>query len=182
MISTKDARAACDDARGLLGKTSIGLSENELASMTAADFGLSRVRTEGLQVITLIETGRIGMKVLVLLAGQTMVEHRHPRRGDDPGKEETLRCLWGTCRVYVPGTDTMKEGYIPDGQDRYYSCRNEIILEPAEQYTFEPGVPHWFQPGSQGCVVLSLSTRVTDLDDQFTNPKVVRKTVYIDDT
>jgi hypothetical protein len=39
-------------------------------------------------------------------------------------------------------------------------------------------VAHWFQPEPEGCVVLSLSTEVTDLDDLFTNPQIVRETTY----
>jgi D-lyxose ketol-isomerase len=149
-----------------------------MASMVAADFGLSRPRREGLQVLTFIDTEYLGAKAIILLPEQTMLEHWHPQRGEDPGKEETLRCLSGVCRVYVPGEVTLSQGFIPEGQEEFYTCRNEIILEPTEQYTFPPGTPHWFQAGEAGTVVLSISTQVTDLDDRFSNPSVVRKTVY----
>ena len=118
--------------------------------------------------------------MIVLLPGQTMVEHWHPARENDDGKEETLRGLWGSCRVYLPGLDSLTEGYIPEGQDRWYTCRNETILNPSDQMTIPPDTPHWFQAGRDGCVILSVSNNVTDLDDRFTNPEVVRQTQYSD--
>lgn len=178
MISREEEKQLCAEARLLLKESGLDFSDTELASMVCADFGLSRPRREGLQVLTFIDTEYLGAKAIILLPEQTMLEHWHPQRGEDPGKEETLRCLYGVCRVYVPGEETLTQGFIPEGQEEYYTCRKEIILEPTEQYTFAPGTPHWFQADEAGTVVLSISTQVTDLDDRFTNPSVVRKTVY----
>ena len=180
MISRSEEQRLCDKARRLLAKTGWELAEEELASMVCADFGLSRPEGEGLQVLTFINTPFLGAKIIVLLPGQTMLEHWHPKRGDDPGKEETLRCLYGECRVYVPGDSTIERGFIPAGEESNYTCRNETVLSPTEQYTFAPGTPHWFQSGKEGTVILSFSTQVTDLEDKFTNPDVVRQTQYSD--
>ena len=178
MISRDEEKRLCGEARLLLEESGFEFTDEELASMVCADFGLSRPRREGLQVLTFIDTDYLGAKAIILLPEQTMLEHWHPQRGEDPGKEETLRCLFGTCRVYVPGKATISRGFIPEGQGEFYTCRNEILLEPTAQYTFSPGTPHWFQAGEAGTVVLSISSQVTDLDDCFTNPSVVRKTVY----
>ena len=180
MVSKEQERVLCGESRRLLEKSGLYFSEREYESMVTADFGLSRPRIEGLQVLTFVDTKHMGAKAITLLPKQTMVEHWHPRRGDDPGKEETLRCLFGVCRVYVPGEPTLSAGFVPEGQEEFYSCRHELLLTPGDQYTFSPGTPHWFQAGKGGTVVLSLSTQVTDLDDCFTNPAVVRRTVYGD--
>ena len=178
MISRAEEKRLCDEARLLLEESGLEFTDEEMASTVCADFGLSRPRREGLQVLTFIDSDYLGAKAIVLLPEQTMLEHWHPQRGKNPGKEETLRCLCGVCRVYVPGEATISRGFIPEGQEEFYTCRNEIILEPTAQYTFSPGTPHWFQADVAGTVVLSISTQVTDLEDCFTNPSVVRKTVY----
>ena len=180
MISREEERVVCKESRLLIEKTGLPFTPQELDSMVSADFGLSRLRQEGIQVLTFLLTEKIGAKVLVLLSGQTMLEHWHPKRGADAGKEETLRCLYGTCRLYIPGENTMKFGYIPCEMENFYTCRNEINLQINDQYTIPPGVPHWFQPGDEGCVIFSFSNNVTDLEDKFTNPHVVRATVYAD--
>ena len=178
MITRGEERERCDEAIELLKKAAFTFAPQEHASMRAADFGLSRLRKEGIQVLTFLNTAFLGAKALILLPEQTMVEHWHPARGDDPGKEETLRCLYGECNLYIPGEDNMTRGFLPEGQELNYNSRHEITLTPQGQYTLSPGVAHWFQPGPEGCVVLSLSTQVTDLDDLFTNPQIVRETKY----
>lgn len=180
MITKKEERERCDEAKNLLRKAGFLFAPHEYASMMAADFGLSHLGREGIQVLTFLNTPFLGAKALILLPEQTMVEHWHPSRGGDPGKEETLRCLYGECNLYIPGENNMKRGFIPEGQEIYYKCRHEISLMPQGQYTLSPGLAHWFQPGPEGCVVLSLSTQVTDLDDLFTNPRIVRETKYGD--
>lgn len=181
MITKREEKELCLEAKKLIKKAGIDFNRQELDSMVAADFGMGRPRIEGLQVLTFMDTEFIGAKAIILLPGQTMIEHWHPTRGSDPGKEETLRCLYGSCRVYTPGNSVNMQGFIPSGKEKYYTCRKEVILKPTEQYTFSPGTPHWFQPGDEGTVVLSISTKVTDLDDCFTDPLVVRQTVYSDD-
>lgn len=180
MISREEEKRLCTLSIEMIRKTGINFSDIEYTSMVTADFGLCRPRTEGIQVLTFVNTPFIGAKVIVNLPGQTMVEHWHPSRENDPGKEETLRCLYGTCLVYIPGEDSMKEGYVPEGQEKNYNCRNEIVLHPREQYTLSPGVPHWFQPGKEGSVILSISTQVTDQEDQFSNTDIIRQTIYSD--
>ena len=181
MISREEEQQKCRESRPLLKRASMEFSPEELDGMVAADFGLGRLDTEGAQILTFVDTACIGAKALVLLPGQTMVEHRHPARDRDSGKEETLRCLWGRCLVYLPGDDTMKEGCVPEGQERWYACRHERVLHPTDQITIPPDTPHWFQAGPEGCAVLSVSNSVTDHEDRFTDPNVIRQTKYEDD-
>ena len=180
MILRTEEQAAFSESRFLIEKTGIPFTRQELDSMVSADFGLSRLRKEGIQVLTFLNTEKVGAKIIVLLPGQTMLEHWHPKRGVDSGKEETLRCIFGICRLYIPGEESIKLGSIPQDMDNYYTCRKEINLQINDQYTISPGIPHWFQPGKEGCVIFSFSNNVTDLEDKFTNPHVVRNTVYAD--
>jgi D-lyxose ketol-isomerase len=53
--------------------------------IAVADFGLSDIYREGIQVLTFFETDRIAGKMLVLLPNQTEPEHWHPPVGGDPG-------------------------------------------------------------------------------------------------
>src|ERR1035437_3190671 len=54
-----------------------------------------------------VNTDRCCAKELALLPRQTCPEHRHPQLGrNNPGKEETFRCRWGTIWLYVPGPET----------------------------------------------------------------------------
>lgn len=163
--------------RDIPGGLPFVLRSAEVSSMEIADFGLSNIEVEGAQIITLAQTDRIAAKVLVLLPWQTEPEHRHPPVGSDPGKEETIRALWGDLLFFIPGSDTMQRGRIPPGKDDCYTCRHELSMAPGDQITLEPGTPHWFQAGDSGAVLLSLSTVARDLKDLFTDPDVVRATV-----
>ena len=50
-----------------------------------------------------------------------------------------------------------------------------------DQITFPPATPHWFQAGPEGVVVWSFSTKVIDLQDEFTDPDIRRETIIIDE-
>ncbi|NAS12211.1 D-lyxose/D-mannose family sugar isomerase [Flavobacteriaceae bacterium R33] len=161
----------------MIEATGIHLTEADKKNITAADFGLSRIREEGVQILTLFNTNRMAAKILVLLPYQTEPEHWHPPVGEDPGKEEVIRGIWGDLTFYIPGEDNMLEGFIVDGKDSCYTMRHEVVIEPGDQLVLPPGTKHWFQAGKRGAVLYSFSTRVTDLMDQFTDPDVVRETV-----
>ena len=60
-----------------------------------ADFGLSNIYNEGVQILTFFETDRIAGKLLILLPYQTEPEHWHPPVANNPGKQEIVRALWG---------------------------------------------------------------------------------------
>ena len=81
----------------------IVLAEDERAAIEVADFGLSRLREIGLQVLVYVNTERYCAKELVLYPGQTCPEHRHPPFDGTPGKEETFRCRRGRVTLWVDG-------------------------------------------------------------------------------
>jgi D-lyxose ketol-isomerase len=137
-------------AEKMIKEAGIILIQKEIDSMDVADFGLNRLETEGAQIVALADTEHLSIRLIALLPGQTEPEHMHTAIGDRPGKEETIRVMSGTLYFYIPGPNTMKAGSIPEGKEKYYTCRNEIVMNPGEQITLKPGTPHWFQAGPGG--------------------------------
>jgi len=156
------------------------ITDQEATNIEVIDFGLSDLAKEGVQVLTFFSTERIAAKVLALFPNQTEPEHWHPPVGDDPGKEETIRIVFGTVRFFVPGVDNMKYGFVPEGKQSYYTVRHEIIMQPGDQLTLEPGTKHWFQAGDEGAVMYSFSSCARDALDQFSDPNIVRITKICD--
>ncbi len=177
MITKKDFKEVCQKSIAMIEKAGLLLTEADKLKMTAADFGLNEIKKEGIQILTLFQTGRIAGKILVLLPFQTEPEHWHPTVGDDPGKEEVIRALGGDLYFYIPGEDNMKKGFIVDGKEDFYTMRHEVDMKPGDQLELPAGTKHWFQAGAKGAVMYSFSTTVTDLNDQFTDPNIVRDTV-----
>lgn len=180
MITRTELKKSCDKALRMIDEAGVHLSEPERRKITAADFGLSRLRNEGIQILTLFETARVAGKILVFLPYQTIPEHWHPAVGEDPGKEEIIRAISGDLYFYIPGENSIKHGFIVAGKENYYTMRNEVILLPGEQLILAPGTKHWFQAGEKGAVMYSFSTTVRDILDQFTDPDVVRETTIVD--
>lgn len=176
MITRHEFAQAQKRAAAMLRKAGIVAADREIADMDVADFGLGRLHIEGAQIVTLAQTERIAARVIVLFPGQTLPEHRHPPGKSDPGKEEVVRGIWGTVRVYADGQPSIAPGVIPPGKDALYTVRHETILKPGEQMLLPPGDRHWFQAGKDGAVLYSFSTLLSDAIDEFTNPQVVRKT------
>jgi D-lyxose ketol-isomerase len=181
MITRKTYSLIQQKALELIDKAGIVLTAEEREKISVADFGLNNIYKEGVQILTFFETERMAGKLLVLLPNQTEPEHWHPPVGDDPGKQEIVRALWGDLRFYVTGIDNMKEGFIPSGGERFYTLRHEIVLKPGDQLIFDPGNKHWFQAGSNGAVLYSFSTTVRDILDGFTNPNIIRITKIIEE-
>lgn len=154
----------------------IALTESELNRIDFADFGLDNIETEALNLIVYVNNDRYCAKEMVLLPKQTCPEHRHPPKGDIPGKQETFRCRKGSVYLYVEGPEP--EGgiasEIPPGKDAYYTVRHEIILYPGDQYTIDPNIKHWFQAGKEGAVISEFSSPSDDESDVFTDPNIVR--------
>ena len=180
MITRAELKEVCEKSIVLIEKAGIHITEKEKNKITAADFGLSNVKKEGIQILTFFDTDRIAGKILVLLPYQTEPEHWHPKVGNDAGKEETVRALWGDLYFYIPGTDNMKKGFIIEGKEDYYTMRNEVDMKPGDQLTFAPGTKHWFQAGERGAVLYSFSTTVRDNLDQFSDPNIKRETIIKD--
>ena len=180
MITAKQKREAQVRAAALIRASGIPVSREEQDSIEVADFGLSRLEEEGAQILTWVQTDRMGAKVIALLPGQTLPEHWHPRVGDDAGKEETIRHVAGDLFVYIEGSDTMTRGRPPEGKEEVYTCRHEIVPRPGEQITFEPLEKHWFRAGPAGAVAYSFSTVVRDALDGFTDDAVRRITEVVE--
>ncbi len=180
MITKEQQKTAQKRAAEMIRQAGIKITEKEANSVGIVDFGLSTLEKEGVQVLTLIQTERISVKVLVLFPNQTEPEHWHPPVGDDPGKEETVRVISGIVYFYIPGEDTLKEGFIPEGKEDYYTMRKEIVMKPSDQITLAPGEKHWFQARDKGAVMYSFSTIARDALDQFTDPDIVRITKIVD--
>jgi D-lyxose ketol-isomerase len=181
MIGRKEFTEAQQRALGFYGKAGIVLTPEEQAGIEVADFGLGDLTHTGLEVVTYVNTDRCCAKELVLFAGQTCPEHRHPEVAGEPGKEETFRCRWGTAYLYVPGRATAcPHSKPPAGRESYYTVWHEIVLKPGEQYTLAPNTLHWFQGGAEGAVVSEFSTKSRDEADIFTDPDVERATRIAD--
>ena len=174
MITKAEQKRARERAAQMIAQSGIGITEEEKNKIDVVDFGLSHLEIEGVQVLTLVQTERISVKVLAMLPNQTEPEHWHPPVGDDPGKEETIRVVFGTVYFYVQGENTFKRGFLVKGKQEYYSLRHEIVLRPGDQITFQPGEKHWFQARDEGAVMYSFSSVARDALDQFTDPNIVR--------
>jgi D-lyxose ketol-isomerase len=176
MLTKAHYAAAQSRAAAMIRESGICVTDEEAQKVEVADFGLGRLDKEGAQILTLVATDRIAVKVVVLFPGQTLPEHWHPRVGEDPGKEETVRIISGTVRFYIPGDDSMKEGIVPPGQEDVYTMHHELILKPGDQITLQPGTKHWFQAAEAGAVMYSFSTIARDVLDRFTDQKITRIT------
>lgn len=181
MILQSEVKKAQDRAAELIRKAGIYITQNEEKEIGPVDFGLSRLEIEGAEILTLVQTERISVKILVLFPNQTLPEHWHPPVENDPGKEETIRVVWGTVYFYVDGTDTLEKGVIPEGKENVYTLRHELVLKPGDQLICYPGEKHWFQGGSEGAVLYSFSSVARDVLDGFTDPKIDRVTKIVED-
>jgi D-lyxose ketol-isomerase len=174
VISKQEERDARAYAAAQLEAAGVVLTDAERASIEVADFGLSRLRETGLQLLVYVNTDRYCAKELVLYPRQTCPEHRHPPSEGLPGKEETFRCRRGVVYLYVEGEATADPACTaPPGA---YTVAHETVLRPGEQYTISPGTRHWFQAGPDGAVVSEFSTASRDEIDEFTDPAVERAT------
>ncbi len=177
MIKFDEFKEVCEKSIEMIEAAGLLLTPEDKKKITAADFGLSNLKKEGIQILTMFQTNRIAGKILVLLPYQTEPEHWHPTVGDDAGKEEVIRAISGDLYFYIPGEDNMKEGFIIEGKESCYTMRNEVVMKPGDQLELPAGTKHWFQAGERGAVMYSFSTTVTDLMDQFTDSNIVRDTV-----
>ena len=174
MLTKSEIAARQQQATALFEKAGIFITEEECTSIEIADFGLDDFEVTGLGVLVYVNTDRCCAKELAMWPGQTCPEHMHPSVADDPGKEETFRCRWGTVFLYVSGEATEHPTCKPPGNRDKYTVQHEITLKQGDQYTIAPNTLHWFQAGEQGAVVSEFSTRSTDENDFFTD-KTIRR-------
>jgi D-lyxose ketol-isomerase len=132
-----------------------GVVLGEHDEIELADFGLGQFEEIGLALVVYENNERYCAKELVLLPNQLCPEHRHPPVGDDPGKQETFRCRTGEVTLWVEG-------------------HGELTLRPGDQFTIPPDTLHWFRAGADGAIVSEFSSRSTDENDVFTDPRIVR--------
>ncbi|MFH1968810.1 MAG: D-lyxose/D-mannose family sugar isomerase [Verrucomicrobiota bacterium] len=178
MMTRKEIKKNRKLAQTLFNKAGIVITKKEAGSIEVADFGLGAYKQTGLAILVYVNTDRCCAKELALLPRQTCPEHRHPQLGrNNPGKEETFRCRWGTIYLYVPGPKTGHgQARPPKGKASSYTVWREIVLKSGAQYTLAPDTLHWFQAGAQGAVVSEFSTRSVDKKDIFTDHEIQRIT------
>ena len=182
MITRAQVECARRRATELLGKARVVARADEIEQIEVVDLGLGELEQTGLQILTMVNTDAIGVKVLLLSPHQACPQHRHPPLGDYPGKEETFRCQWGELYLYTPGEPTPAPKARPPEHRRHtYTVWHETILRPGGQVTSPPNSFHWFQAGPEGAVVWSFSSRPTDVADVFTDPDVRRRTIIVED-
>ena len=175
MINRRQYDQAVDRAVRMMAQARMVITPEERARFEVADFGLNDLEKTGLEVLTYVNTDRVCAKEIVMFPHQTCPEHWHPTKSGKLGKEETFRCRWGTVYLYVPGTPTEKPfAHPPEGSEAHYTSMHEIRLRPGEQYTLKPDTKHWFQSGPEGAIVSEFSTRSTDDQDRFTDPRIQR--------
>jgi D-lyxose ketol-isomerase len=182
MITRTQLEEARQRAVGFLHQTGIVVRPEEIEQIEVADLGLGELDQSGVQILTLVNTDKIAVKLLILFPNQTEPEHKHPRLGNYLGKEETIRCEWGELYLYIPGEPTPNpKGCPPEHRKHTYTVWHELLLQPGRQVTVQPNTPHWFQAGPEGAVVWSFSTKAIDICDIFTDPEVERETKIVDE-
>lgn len=181
MLTRSQVRQAQQRAARRIREAGIAIRPDEADAIEVADLGLDELAITGLQILTVVATQHYAAKVIALEPGQLCPQHRHPRLGDYPGKEETIRCQGGTLVLGMPGELTISTASIPEHRDVYYTARHEAVLHPGEQHTFPPNTWHWFQAGPEGAVVWSFSSQAFDVQDEFSDPGIRRVTEVVDD-
>jgi D-lyxose ketol-isomerase len=161
VITRAELERAQAEAAERLAAAGIVLTDAERERIEVADFGLGDLDRTGLQLLVYVNTDRYCAKELVLFAGQSCPEHRHPPFAGGPGKEETFRCRAGQVVLDVEGT-------------------GELVLRPGEQHTIPPDTRHSFRAGPDGAIVTEFSSASRDELDVFTDPRIERSTQVVD--
>jgi D-lyxose ketol-isomerase len=181
MLTRVEYEAAQKRAKDFLAQAGIIITPEEASRIEVADLGLGTLEEIGVELVVYVNTERVCAKELVLFPRQICPEHRHPPVEEDPGKEETFRCRWGTVYLYVPGKSTSNpKAIVPPGVEKYFTVWHEVVLRPGDQFTLPSNTLHWFQGGDKGAIVSEFSTRSRDDADIFTDPRTKRETVIID--
>lgn len=180
MITRRQLDAARQWAWDAARTAGLVLRDEEIERIEVADFGLSRLAETGAQILTLEANEWVSIKVLILSPWQLEPQHRHPPCEAEgyPGKTEVLRGWWGELYHYDEGPATANPRARPCEADHpYLSVWNETVIRPADQRVIKPNTWHWFQAGPTGAVVWTISSKSTEAQDEWRDPKIVRATV-----
>ena len=176
MLNRQDYERLKVESMKYFEKAGIVVNDAEKDAFQVAEYNLGCVDEIGLELIEYINSDRCCAKELVLLPGQTCPEHRHPPVCGEIGKEETFRCRMGVVYLYVEGEPNCDESTmmakLPPARKEYFTCRHQVVLNPGEQYTIYPNTLHWFQSGSEGCIVSEFSTKSRDEFDIYTDSEI----------
>ena len=179
MIRRKQVEWGRAQALCLLQRARIAVTPQEVEDMEVTDFGLDNYPQEGAQIVTLVNTRKVGYKVICLLPGQVLPEHMHTAAMGEEGKEESFRVVFGTLHLYLPGDDAPAP--VPFNKEAWYTCRKERCMRVPDTLTLSPDTPHWLLGGDDGCVVYSISSWARCATDPFTNPNVIRETKIMEE-
>jgi len=168
-------------AEDLIWKSGFPLTDEERLDLQVCDFGLGHFFEEGVAFIDILRSPRLRITILVLLPGQTLPQHLHPAYDQEPGKEETLRVLYGSTKVYVKGGPSNAEIKVPPGKVPNYSARKEVALTIGRHFTIPPAKEHWFQGGLQGSVNICFQNRVDESHNVFSDPLCSGCQIILDD-
>lgn len=184
MIKKSKWKKSRDWAWNLIKQIDFPIKDKDINSIEIADLGLGEFDITGLHALSLFSTEWVGAKLLILKPNQFFPQHRHPESKEEnyPGKTEVIRGQWGEFYLVVPGIITHNQkAHPPTHRKKYIDVWHEIIIKPGDQYIIQPNTWHWFQAGSKGAIVWSISSKLTDAKDKFKDPQVIRKTVIIED-
>lgn len=179
-MTPQQLKAAQKQARDLIGKSGLVLSSDEWSQLAVNDMGLENFSNEGFVFVDILRSERVRITVLVLLPDQSLPQHLHPSYEGEPGKEETLRVLYGNTKVFVEG-QAGSDIKIPAGKEQYYTARQEISLDAGGQYSIAPGIKHWFQAGPEGSVNMTFQNRVDETKNIFDDPESLGCPITLDD-
>ena len=159
-------------------KSGITFTKEEMKRIDYAGYGLDNISEEGLNLIVYCNNEKYCAKEMALLPNQACPQHTHPDLKGREGKQETLRCRWGKVYIYyydgTPLDESLIHTTIPQKNKKYYTAGHEVILNPGEQFTMLPRVPHWFKAGEEGAVISEFSTPSFDEFDIYENPNIKR--------
>lgn len=175
MLNTKEHKKAQKQAAQFLKKAGIVISQEEEKNIEIVDHGFGNLEHIAVQILVYVNTDRYCAKELIMFSCQIVPQHRHPAVQNEPGKQETFRCRYGTVYLYVSGKPTKNpKAKLPQERKKYFTVWHEIILNPGEQYTLSPDTWHWFQAGDEGAIVSEFSSKSRDEFDIFQDPDIIR--------
>ena len=170
-MSDEETENARDEVVELIRRGGFELTPEEWEGLTLLDFGLGNFRREGAAIIDILRSPFVRITILALLPNQTLPEHKHPITSDSPGKEETLRVLWGSITTFQPGeTSTGADAEIPGGKENFYTSRRATHLKQGDQHTLPPDEFHWFCAGPEGVVTIEFQNRIDETKNIFRDP------------